>query len=106
MSGKLYFLEVYFTKRPPPEAAPHLLLANDVHYGNTFHRAGLLAAALYTFYSVLTLGDEREMMRRYVMDGHGVCHLAWPSHCVLSPYLSKYTELIISKMSPLSKNIW
>ena len=38
-------------------AAPHLLLANDVHYGNTVHRVGLLpAAALYTFYSAQTAG--------------------------------------------------
>ena len=72
-------------------AAPHLLLANDVHYGNTVHRVRLLpAAALYTFYSAQTAGWGEEMMRRYdLMDGHGVHHLAWHRHCVLSPLVVK-----------------
>ena len=35
-------------------------------------------------------GEEREMMRRYdLMDGHGVHHLAWPSHCVPSSLFVK-----------------
>ena len=50
-------------------------------------------------------GEEREMMRRYdLMDGHGVHHLAWPSHCVPSSLFVKIHGInYISKMSPLSK---
>ena len=71
----------------------HLLLANDVHYGNTFHRVVLLLLLWTPSIQCWLRGEEREMMRRCdVMDGHGVYHLAWHRYCVLKLHICQNTR--------------